>query len=420
MRIVVNNIAASKTGALSILKDFYNAVVEYEKGSPDIVSKQTDSPDVASKPVDSVDMKAGTNEERGCGNEWIFVLGDRLLEETGNIKVLVRDDIKASRKKRLMFDLKDGAEYFMSLKPDVLFSMQNTLPRGYKGRQVLYVHQPLPFQTWKKFSFFKPEEREYAVYQHLIGRMIGSSVKRSDKVIVQTQWMKDAVVKKTGVSADKVVKILPDIKMEHEVGSSVLISECESDGNIYGERTPGETKEQSPCPNRFFYPAGEILYKNHSCILEAVGILKDRGINDFNVSFTLNKGDIPTLARYPEHEQIKYLGRIDRDEVFKRYRSEILLFPSYIETFGYPPAESRAVGGRVIASDCPFCHEVLEGYDRAVFFDPFDPKQLADHMEKTINGELFAGGTKAGDANGSENTDSWNAVIKELIETGDR
>ena len=155
MRIVVNDIAASKTGALSILKDFHEYIRDNDKD-----------------------------------NEWMFVLGDRLLEESTNIRVLIRDDIKADRKKRLMFDLKDGAEYFKSLRPDVLFSMQNTLPRGYKGRQVLYVHQPLPYQTWKNFSFFKPEEREYAVYQHLIGRMIDSSVRRADKVIVQTQWMR--------------------------------------------------------------------------------------------------------------------------------------------------------------------------------------------------------------------------------------
>ena len=30
MRIVVDDIAASKTGALSVLRDFYKAVTEYE------------------------------------------------------------------------------------------------------------------------------------------------------------------------------------------------------------------------------------------------------------------------------------------------------------------------------------------------------------------------------------------------------
>ena len=384
MRIVVDDIAASKTGALSVLRDFYNAVTEYE------------------------------GSKAGSSNEWIFVLGDKLLEETDNVKVIVRDDVKSSRKERLMFDLKSGAGFFESLKPDVLFSLQNTLPRGYKGKQILYVHQPLPYQTWKNFSFFKAEEREYAVYQHLIGRMIDASVKRADKVIVQTQWMKDAVVRKTGAADDKVVKILPDVSVGHGDGSSVFMQPRNSAVLTKGMKT----EEPSPClHNRFFYPAGEILYKNHECILKAAGLLKERGINDFEVSFTLNKGDVPGLDKYPDHEQVKYLGRIPREEVFKRYSSEILLFASYIETFGYPLAEARAVGGRIIASDCPFSHEILDGYERAVFFDPFDPGKLADIMEQSILGNLFSDlEGKTDQLNNVESSGSgWDKIIDLII-----
>ncbi len=384
MKVVVNDIAASKTGALSVLKDFYNHISE--QGS-------------------------------GTGIEWVFVLGDRLLEERDNIRVLIRDDVKASRKNRLKFDLKTGAAYFESLKPDVLFSLQNTLPRGYRGRQVVYVHQPLSYQTWKKFSFFRPEEREFAIYQHLIGRMIDSSVRQADKVIVQTEWMKEAVVRKTGVKGDKVVNILPDITVPEckafESMNNIVMNNDVINNNVI----------------HFFYPSGEILYKNHACILEAVGILKDKGIGGYDVSFTLNKGDIPYLNRYPEYEEVKYIGRIDRNEVFRRYSRDVLLFPSYIETFGYPPAESRAVGGRMIVSDCPFCREVLNEYKRVKYFDPFDPKELAELMEKTVKGELFedAEGNDGSEDNGrdrgtcdspgkdKDDKGSWQRVIDEII-----
>ncbi len=368
MRIVVNNIAASKTGALSILRDFYGYILENEKE-----------------------------------HEWIFVLGDELLEARDNVKVLVRKDVKASRGKRLIFDIKEGAQYFKSLEPDVLFSMQNTLPNGYKGRQAVYVHQPLPFQTWKKFSFLKSEEREYAVYQHLIGRMILASVKRADRTFVQTEWMRQAVLEKTGIDEDKIIKVLPDVKIpEH-------LKDRDRKGNEHINNS---------VINRFFYPAGEILYKNHSCIIEAAGILVDKGITDFKVSFTLNKGDIPSLDRYPEYGQIEYLDHISRDEVFERYMNEVLLFPSYIETFGYPPAEARAVGGRIIASDCPFCLEVLNGYDRVRYFDPFKPEELAGLMEQCIKGQAFGGNIPADDAedHSSYSTgSSWGSVISELV-----
>ncbi len=387
MRIVVDDIAASKTGALSILRDFYNYIVENDKD-----------------------------------NTWIFVLGDRLLEETENVKVLVRYDIKASRKKRLMFDLKTGAGYFESLKPDVLFSMQNTLPRGYKGKQVLYVHQPLPYQSWKKFSFFKSEEREYAIYQHLIGRMIDASVKRADKVIVQTEWMRQAVIKKTGVSPERVVKIMPDIKVPKGFSrrngavtiDNNVINNNAMDNGVINNNAINNNAINNNVIKRFFYPAGEILYKNHGLILEAAGILINRGIRDFEVSFTLNKGDLPYLNRYPEYEQVKYLGRIPREEVFKRYRDDVLLFPSYIETFGYPPAEARAVGGKILASDCPFCHEVLEGYEGAAYLDPFNASALADIMEWVIKGEMFA--ENLCQAETVDAPVSWAKVVETLLD----
>ncbi|MCR4808155.1 MAG: glycosyltransferase [Lachnospiraceae bacterium] len=360
MRIVVDDIAASKTGALSVLRDFYDHILENDRE-----------------------------------NEWIFVLGDKLLEEKDNIKVLVRDDVKASRKKRLEFDLKTGASYFESLKPDLLFSMQNTLPRGYKGRQVLYVHQPLPFQTWKSFSFFKSEEREYAVYQYLIGRMITSSVRQADRVIVQTQWMKDAVMNKTGIGEDKIIKVMPDVAVPEDINKDT------------------DRLDNSVINNRFFYPAGEILYKNHSLIMEAVGILKKRGVSDLEVSFTLKEGDLARLDKYPKYEEVKYLGRISREEVFERYRNEVLLFPSYIETFGYPPAEASAVGGRILASDCPFCHEVLKGYGKVKYFDPFRPEELADLMEQVIKGEAFSGESTARNIYARPES-SWSDVIRLL------
>ncbi|HOO29219.1 MAG TPA: hypothetical protein PLU43_12205, partial [Lachnospiraceae bacterium] len=161
MRIVVNDIAASKTGALSVLKDFYHYIAEYD-----------------------------------TENEWFFLLGGNYVEETKRIHVCVLPDVKKSRFSRLKFDFFTGAGYLRSLKPDIVFSLQNTLTYGYHGKQAVYVHQPLGFQKVKKFSFFDPKEREYAVYQYVIGAMIDSAVRRSDLTIVQTEWMRRAVVQK--------------------------------------------------------------------------------------------------------------------------------------------------------------------------------------------------------------------------------
>lgn len=177
MRIVVNDIAASTGGALTVLKDFYECV---------------------------------KNNDRE--NEWIFLLGDNLLEETDNIKICSLPEVKNNRFKKLCFDLFTGKKYISALNPDKVLSMQNIITFGLKCPQILYIHQSIPFQKVKRFSFFKKDERAFAIYQHLIGVVIKKSAKKANKVIVQTEWMKEAVCKQCRINAAKISKISPDVK----------------------------------------------------------------------------------------------------------------------------------------------------------------------------------------------------------------
>lgn len=360
MRIVVNDIAASTTGALSILKDFYHYIAEHDKE-----------------------------------HEWIFLLGDAYIEETERIQVKVLSEVKKSWSERLKFDFLTGAAYIRALNPDVVFSMQNTLTRGYHGKQVVYVHQPLGFQKTKKFSFLKSEEREYAVYQYIIGAMIDSAVRHADKTIVQTEWMRQAVIEKTKVSPEKVVKILPDIKFDF----------------------PESIEEKKMLQmNRFFFPSGDILYKNHQCILEAAELLRKENITDFEIAFTLTEQEAADSLKCKDSavkQNISYRGRMTREEVYRLYYERILIFPSYIETFGYPPAEARQAGDIIFASDCPFCHEVLEGYADAYYFNPFKPEELAALMKRAMNGEIKKKAIeKAVDIQKQQDITSWKQVLE--------
>ena len=336
-KIAVLDIAASKTGALSILRDFAAFISEFDKE-----------------------------------NEWYFITGaDGLIEPSDNLHVIARPDVKSSKLNRRKFDHLTGAKFLSSLGCDIVFSMQNTLPKGrIMGRDgkpaktAVYVHQPLGYQTWKKFSPFKKFEREYAMYQYLIAREIDDAVKRADKVIVQTEWMKDAVIKKTGVKADKVAQILPEVP---EV------------------KVRFDAEKWSP--KRFIYPAGQILYKNHQLIVDAVKLLGEKGYHDFEVIFTLKKEEAPWIVGETS-DNIRWAGSIKRDELMKLYAESTLLFPSYIETYGFPPAEARKTGTLVLASDMPFTREVLRGYENARFFDAFSAEELASYMIQVIEGKL--------------------------------
>ncbi|SHJ13570.1 glycosyltransferase [Parasporobacterium paucivorans] len=349
MRIVVNDIAASSGGALSILRSFHGFLQKSDYGKE---------------------------------HEWIFLLGDRHIEENGNIKVIVLDKVKKNWFSRLAFDAVSGSRFISKLKPDIIFSLQNTMVYGLACPQILYVHQSIPFQKIKKFSFFKPEERKLAVYQYLIGTMIRSSIKRADGVIVQTRWIRDAVIESTGISEGRINSIFP---------------ECDS--------PPPNIEKIQFDRHKFFYPASKDIYKNHKCICEAGEILRKKGIADFEIFLTLEQAE--------PGQNITYLGAISRESVMQKYKMTTLIFPSYIETVGLPLLEARMSGSIIIACDCPFAHEVLDGYENAYYFDPFNPEELARLMEGVLRGDIIRKATKRWEPD----TTGWEGVVQIILET---
>lgn len=347
MRIVVNDIAASTGGAMTILKDFYRCV-----------------------------------REKDTENEWIFLLGDDYLEETDRIRVLTFPEIKNSKLKKLKFDFYQGKKIIAALEPDVVFSLQNIITFGLKVPQITYVHQSIPFQSVKKFSFLKRKERGLAVYQYFIGAIIKRSVKKANRVIVQTEWMKEAVCRTCQVADGKVAVIPPNM---NDVSQYLCQKEFDT--------------------SAFFYPTSAPIYKNNECLLLAADRLTAEKCR-FKVSLTLPEREV--------HENVAYIGKIPYAEVFEYYQGSTLVFPSYIESFGYPLVEARAVGTLILASDCPFSHELLDGYENAYFFDPFSPEQLASLMKQILSGKIVKKDVKRED---TEVRDNWVGVIAEIKST---
>lgn len=318
-RILVIDTAASSGGALTVLQDFYKTVCDSDE---DI--------------------------------EWIFLLSNHYIAEKENIKVIVRPKLK-SHIRRLAFDCAIGRRFVKKINPDVVFSLQNTTLMGIDVPQVVYVHQSVPFQSTYKFSFFKKKERYMAVIQYFLGWFIKCSIRRANCVIVQTKWMKDAVINRCGIAEENVVQIYP---------------------------TVNKIKKENTCSyhttNNFFYPTSNTYYKNIDTLLYACKRLDAEALT-FRLNITIDGHNT---------DKIKYLGKISKEEVYRNYQNSCLVFPSYIETFGYPLVEARACGAIILASDCEFSHELLDDYSNAYFFAQFDINGLSKLMEKVVLGDI--------------------------------
>lgn len=321
MRIMVFDVPAEHGGALSILKEYYDKAV------------------------------ADKN------NEWIFIVSKPELDEKENISVERHPWTKKSWLHRLYFDNFYSRKLVKKYKPDKILSLQNTLVKGKGVFQELYVHQPLPFCE-KRYSL--KENKKFWVYQNIISKFIIRSVRKADLVTVQTKWMKEAVIRESKISESKIQIIHPEINILQDV------------------------KYKDDQNSVFFYPASSAVYKNHKVIYEACMELKKKGYKDFTVILTIKK-PANFMEKYHDIDDvIQFRGRMEKEDVYKTYAGSVLLFPSYIETFGLPLLEARTIGSPVIASDCAFSKEILEGYDKACFLNPHDKDELSMHMENYI------------------------------------
>lgn len=325
MKIMVFDVPAESGGALTILKQYYKKAIN------------------------------DTN------NKWIFVISTPNLPETENVKILKYPWVKKNWLHRLYFDKFIAHKIVEKYKIDEVLSLQNVIVENLKVKQTLYLHQSLPF-SGKRYSV--TENFKFWVYQNIISKMIFNSIMKADKVIVQTNWMKEACLKKVDADANKFKVERPDINIEVK------------------KKYEQEDKENK----LFFYPASGPIYKNHQIIVEAVKKLKEQNITNYRVLFTLSGNENDNVKKLYKivkeyNLPIDFIGQISLEEVYEYYSKSILIFPSYIETFGLPMLEAKMHGSPIIASDCPFSHEILDEYENTDFFDPFNGEKLC-HLIK--------------------------------------
>lgn len=330
MNIMVFNVPAATVGALSILNDFYDEVIAHQDKSIN----------------------------------WIFVLSKPNINETKNVKVLRFPWIKKSWLHRMFFDNIVAPKLIKKYKIDKVLSFQNIIIPHTKVEQVLYMHNSLPFVEYK-FTFRK--NKHLWIYQNIIGRNIVNSIKKANKVLVQSEWIKKACIEKSKISNEKISVIPPRV--------SIVINKF--------------FKPEGESLTTFFYPASEFEYKNHRVVIDASKELKREKIKDYRVIFTLKGNENKHVSKlYNEVKKnelpIEFVGKLPREQVFELYTRSILLFPSNIETYGLPMLEAKLHKGIILASNSSFSHEILDGYENVYFFDPFDCGKLAELISELL------------------------------------
>jgi glycosyltransferase involved in cell wall biosynthesis len=326
MNIMVYDIAAENGGAVSVLNYFYE------------------------------------RHKNDKANHYYYMLSVLHLDENDNITVINVPKIKNSWISRLAFDYVGVKKYLKKYGIDEVISLQNTIIPCFKGKQTVYEHNALPFSEYR---FSLREDRKMWIYQNIIAKFMIHAVKRADHVIVQTEWMKEAVDRRVKGAGEKTEIQFPKV------------------GIPKGYRYK---KTDKPI---FFYPANGARFKNHRVVIEACEALKKDGYENYEVVFTLNGDETDEISKLykistDENLPVRWVGTLPREDVFGWYEKSALVFPSYIETVGLPIYEAENTGSPMILANCEYAKCVAKDYARAAYFDYDDAGALTELMAEYI------------------------------------
>lgn len=299
---------------------------------------------------------------------WYFIVGTPGLESCKKITIVDESRSVRSYLKRSCYENYKLKSFVKKHNIEVVLSL-NVGMASIKLPSIVSLHNVLPFYRCDSLVF---DRKIDMLKQRIINWKIIKSLKKADYVIVPSNWIRKKLVDGFGIAEGRIiVSPMATPEMAHVEIDIDRGGECNS-------------------ITRFIYPASGFPYKNHSVIIEAAKLLKQEGINNYYILLSGNVGNgatIQKLRREIEENDlpINFCGLLPEIELLKVYKRGVLIFPSKIETDGFPLLECMACGGYIIAADIDYAREALQNYDNYDLFDADRAEDLKTIMKKVIN-----------------------------------
>lgn len=307
----------------------------------------------------------------------IFALvNDAALINDSRITTLSFPDSKRSWLRRLRYEWFDFLPLSRSLKPDLWLSLHDITPRVITRRQAVYCHNPSPFYRLPlREARLEPTLLLFRLLYQFFYRAF---IKRNDLVIVQQDWLRKEFRNRFG---------------------NIRIMVAHPSLPIPARLTPSNPTHLVKV---FLYPALARTFKNFEVIFEAVRILANRRISNFEIRLTLrgdeNRYARQLLDRFGTVPCVKFIGRQTADQMQMQYReADAILFPSKLETWGLPISEAKSHAKPILVADLPYAHETVGTYGLVSFFPATDATSLADLMQLFLEGRWHPSGAEQRD-----------------------
>ena len=261
------------------------------------------------------------------------------------------------------------------LNVDLVHFPHFNVPVLYKGKFIVTIHD-LIHQHFAMKRATTLDPLTYRLKQFGYMKVFNQAVKKSAKIIVPSELVKNQLNKEWQVNKEKIIvthegvdsKIL-DIKQKQKKGLQLKVLEK------IGIKTP-----------YIFYIGNAHPHKNIEGLIAAFRKVK---IKHPNLNLVLAGGDHyfwkKIKAEYKD-EGIIYPGYVTDESLVTLYtNAEMFVMPSFEEGFGIPILESFAMGCPVTCSDVGSLKEV--GSNGCLFFDPKNTEDIAEKISILLTDE---------------------------------
>jgi glycosyltransferase involved in cell wall biosynthesis len=248
------------------------------------------------------------------------------------------------------------------LRADVLYSQTNYLPRRRPPCKTLLLEQHAGHfsDVFQKLMLDSLSPAGRFAWR-IKSQWVRSSVLRANVLTVQTKCLAKAISKETKIDVDR-IHVIP-----HGSGQS------QSQLTMATPPRLGETL-------RIGYTTRFGVQKNFNVLFAAAARLKSAG-HQIKVVLTLcpslaeNQAVLRVADRYGVSDLVENHGDLNALQLSELYRSlHIFVFPSLVESFGFPIIEAMASGLPILLSDTESNREVAG--DGGLYFAAHDANQL--------------------------------------------
>jgi len=303
-------------------------------------------------------------------------------------------------------------------KPDLFYATGNLGIFHCPVRQLLLVEGLLYFSKIYQRVILPRHSLGWRVAYTLRRWLICRSVRSADVVMTPTQAMLDELRDFVDVPPHKALV------------------------NPYGVDPPESSSSDLPLQSRaglsnagnmckLLYVSLYAEHKNLSTLLKAMPLLNEDGAGKFllqttadpaceGAAWTVTHGEDTALAQEPGISPwAQFLGPLSREQTERLYLdSDIFVFPSLTESFGFPMAEAMSYGLPIVASDTPVNREVCG--EAAVYFSPLDPEDLARQVRRVAADAFLRQHLSARGQQQVRNRFRWNRHVERILDIASR